>query len=247
MTSELFSANLGRAKVTDVNKEKRELSPIKICTHQGLVDFFSLYADLQTDPMDFKPSKKAWAKKQADKAWLQMAPGGAVQTDSSKNFYLGIYDGDHIVATGQLDIKTSPQRKKPYGYLCHAVVDENHRNNGLAKQLTAAREEMAKEAGCDLVYALVNTGNMGAILTKMHDGFVVSGFQRYSPDWTEFVITKSLTKERGQNRKRHETIDVSLTDLYKLQELLEDGYVGIEVKTNAGGGKTKEWIMVLQK
>lgn len=252
-------------------KQESEINlsdPILLKTKQGLVDFFSTYAKLQKDPIKFEPDLSTWVEEKATAALAEIESYSDVEKKDGfvpKKHFLGIYDGEKMVATGEVHILLQKNKQK-YAHLCHLTVDAAYRNKQVGKKLVEARVELAKQEGCEFLSTLVNTRNLPAIQNKLNEDFYIKEVKVYrkkEPRWSEFKMFKKIDQ---QNQDAHDGVEsevetklqIPLFEIEKIKEKLEQGYVGIKLvedesavvdigKTVYEDGDVKRFALELKK
>lgn len=172
-------------------------------------------------------------------------------TDNPAHFF-GVKDGNKMVATGKLEIRKIDDEK--HGYLAFLTVDESHRGAGLAKQLTDARTETARREGCTHIDTDVFTENPIALVTKFNDGYTLTNLDFYgdSKEAGSFVLSKRINGEQEHDIRTGplgELQEVPVSDLSTIKSMLENGWVGIDVK-NIGDAKDrdpKQWTLIMEQ
>lgn len=166
--------------------------------------------------------------------------------------FFGIKAGEKIVATAKLEIRTKKDGK--HGYLTSLTVDENRRGKGLAKQLTNARTGLARREGCTYIDTDVFTENPIALVTKLNDGYTLTDLEFYgdNKEAGKFVLSKKIDGEPEYDKKDGplgELQEVELTNLSVINNLLGQGWVGIDAK-NLGDPRDKnpkQWKLIMEQ
>lgn len=164
----------------------------------------------------------------------------------------GIKEGESMVATGKLEVRTKPDGK--HGYLAFLAVDESQRGKGLAKKLTDVRTDMARQEGCTHIDTDVFTQNSIALVTKLNDGYALTDVEFYGDEQEagKFLLSKKIEEEPEYDKKDGPLgalQEVSLSDLSTIKNLVEKGWVGIDAK-NVGDAQEKDpkqWILIMEQ
>ncbi|MGB9779106.1 MAG: GNAT family N-acetyltransferase [Candidatus Bathyarchaeales archaeon] len=107
---------------------------------------------------DYEDMVKLWSK-----AKLPFKPNGrdskeaiAAQMDANPDFFLGAFDGDHLIGTV---IISCDMRK---GWINRLAVDPEYRLRGVAKALIAESENVLRKHGIRIVCALIEDYNVAS-------------------------------------------------------------------------------------
>lgn len=210
--------------------------PIGLKTREQLVDFFSTYAKLQKDPIKFLPDVESWVQEKADKALSEMQAREENEENKNKfpqSHYFGVYDGDKMVGTGEVEISRKKNKKKS-AYLCHLTVDPGYRTKQVSIRLGEVQAELAKREGCEFMTALINTRNLPIIKQALNNGFYIGeviNYRKKEPRWSEFKIFKKVDEQiqDGNLDKVSEVVQVPLFNIEDIENRLNEGFVGTKL------------------
>ena len=171
--------------------------------------------------------------------------------DTTAHFF-GIKSEDVLIATGKLNVRPQIGDKK-VGYLSFLSVDENFRGKGLAKQLTDARVDRARTEGCTYVATDVFTENPIALVTKFIDGYVLHDLEFYGEDGKagKFILYKKIDGKEEYDKKNGpigNVQEMELSDLVGIKTLIDQGWVGIDIKNIASSkdNTPKNWKLIME-
>lgn len=236
----------GAEKFKSIETEVALPDPVELKTENDFVDFWSTF--WRNNGLDSGSSdelKNSELKQARDTI-------ASIAKEPGRYRYFGARDSERMVATGNVEIKVDNNGKK-HGYLDRLTVDEKYRGKGMAKKITDVCSEYAKEVGCSYIDCSVNADNPTALVTKLNDGYLVTGLELFSNDeFGLFDVSKRLdNKDGGFDQKKGKIgnlLEVDLSDLKTINDLLSQGYVGIDVK-NIGSKKDdnpKNWLLILE-
>lgn len=167
---------------------------------------------------------------------------------TSKNFFVSFaaFDGANVIGKGRLQI-TGDEEK--HGFLSELGVDSAYRGKGVSKTLTDARIDYAKQKGCSYVDTHVVYDNPIGMVTKFNDGFVMTDY-KYGEG--QFVFSKKIDTENDFDKKKGpvgELKEVIFTDMNKIINYIEAGWVGIDIKNKhtVRDDSPDNWVLILEK
>lgn len=220
--------------------------PIELTTKKDLAQFLITFWRNNTLNLSPEAEKEAAMKKAKEMLELK-------NQNKQTIFFLGVKDGDAIVATVKLEVKDREDGEK-HGYFSMLTVDKKYRGRGIAKQLVnTATEEYAKPKGCTQMSAGVYYQNPIGLVTEFNNGFVLTGLEFDDEgEPSQFIIIRPIEGEPKYDRKEGplgELQEANLADTSKIQKLLEQGYAGIDIR-NLGDEKDKnpdKWVLIMQR
>src|SRR3989338_701557 len=162
-------------------------------------------------------------------------------------YFFGIKKDGKVVATVRLQTWEDNDDVKR-GYFSLLTVDPELRGKKVAQSLRDVCVDVSRREGCWYLNAHVFSENPIGLVTELNDGFAVVDFDFQDDTQTAggFIIRKDLANEAPYDRSRGpvgELQEVALTDLATIKELLDTGWLGIDMK-NLGNPKDndpKQW------
>lgn len=191
-------------------------------------------------------------EKEVAKQQLAETIAKAKTKDERVSFYAIKDDKGKMIATAKLNIykKAGEQR----GHLGRLTVNKEHRGEGLAGILEEKRLKDALASGCTTVDGDIDVLNPPALVTKLKGGFVITDCDLELDEDGErcFKVVKTLTKPANYDREHGplgELREIELNKLKKIQNFLNSGWVGIDVKNIKGNEDMDphQWILILEK
>ncbi len=228
------------------NPEIREIEPqpTELHTEEELFELWSTYR--RNNGITFPDPVKE------EKAVRLQVKDTLKQLSKSKDpvHFYGLRENGRMVATGRVSFYQDNQNNK-HGYLSLLTVDPEYRGRDIAGKMTETRVTKALTEGCTYIDTEVYADNAPALVTKFNDDFeVVAG--RYDGDELYgFLLSKKIdtAAEVDQTGKAGIFAEAPLDDKEKLKELLESGWVGVDLK-NLGDKDDKDpakWVMIFEK
>ena len=232
-------------------REMRPPQPVEFSTEEDWTDFWVAF--WRNNGMGDSGASESKRRTAAYTAKQTMRDQRARALPS---YGFGMREDGQMIATSRLEVREDDDGER-YGYLFHLSVDEAHRGQGLARRLTEVREERARQDGCTRLVTDVFSGNPVALVSKLHEGYAVTDMKPQEmlhgePPAGVFVVSKRLdnaSATEDEQPQAGERRDVSLTDLGQVQELLDEGWHGVDAK-NFGGPQDTDpvsWILVMEK
>lgn len=235
-------------KIKTIEEEMKLPDPVELKTEKDFVDFWATFWRNNGLDSEGNDDRKKRELELATKTVYNLA------LFPSRYRYFGVRDSERMIATGSVEIKIDNKWLK-HGYLNDLTVDEKYRGKGVAKKITDLCDNYAKEVGCDYLDGSVDIDNPIALVTKLNDGYLVTGIELTSFDELDlglFKISKSLKRESGFDKKNGTNgnlVEENLSNLRDIEDLLTQGYVGIDIK-NIGSkddNDPKKWVLILEK
>lgn len=133
----------------------------------------------------------------------------------------------------------------------YAAVAEEHRKQGVLKELTEKRLEWAKAHGAEFAACECELKNPVSALAKIKDGFVIHGAcpadLSVGISTPYLVAMKDLRAEITPGKERVDIIDVLVSeDSYEeLSTLFAEGWIGVEVEMPKTEGEP--WKLTLER
>jgi ribosomal protein S18 acetylase RimI-like enzyme len=206
--------------------------PINLTISEQLVDFFLTYARLQKDPIKFGTDIETWAKEKANSA-LEEQKNQEMENKKNnqpKKYFFGVYDGQKMIATGEIHIFEESKQAKKHAHLCHLTVDPAYRNKQIGRKLVEVRTDLARREGCEFLTTRVNTRNLPGMQNKFNEGFYINGVKIYrkkEPVWSEFEFRKEIGGKPKQTDTQDENATIPLYDPEIIKQKIADGQVGV--------------------
>ncbi|MBI4427051.1 MAG: GNAT family N-acetyltransferase [Candidatus Magasanikbacteria bacterium] len=227
---------------------KEQLIPTELTSEEELAQFWLAVYQNNGMALFSDPEKEKKAALREAKLTLY-----EIRRADHPVYFFGIKKDNRIIATGKLDIRTKDETDKD-GYLSFLSVDENLRGKGLSKQLENIRVEYARRNGCSSVSGDVFTENPIALVTKLNDDYTVIGLEFYDDDKQagKFTVTKKINGKSKHERKKEplgELREIQLSNLPAIKILLDQGWVGIDVKnlSDAKDKNPEQWMLIMEK
>ncbi len=238
----------GAEKFMSVEGEINLPDPIELKTESDFIDFWATF--WRNNGLDSEGNEDR------KKRELELATYTAnnITIEPARYRYFGARDNGRMIATGSVEIKVDKKGLK-HGYLDRLTVDEKYRGKGMAKKVTDLCSDYAKEVGCNYLDGSVDVDNPIALVTKLNDGYLVTGLELTSFDDLDlglFSISKRLGDESDFDKKKGTNgnlVEENMSNLRDIEDLLSQGYVGIDIK-NIGSKEDndpKKWILILEK
>ncbi len=177
----------------------------------------------------------------------------ANKNDQPLFFYAIRNDANQIVGTAKLTIYNKGSEKR--AHLARLTVKPEYRGKGLASILTEKTIQVALAHNCEVMDAEVDILNPPALISRLHDDFVIIDLNLELDEDGErcFSTIKKLKKEPiGYDNKKgslDELREISLAEAEQIQNLLRNGWVGIDLKNLEGRDDRdpNKWILILEK
>jgi ribosomal protein S18 acetylase RimI-like enzyme len=183
---------------------------------------------------------------------LDMAEEKAKQNKELLSFYAIRNDSGEIVGTAKLNIYNKDGEKR--AHLGRLTVKPEYRGKRLATALTNKTIETALANACETMDAEVDLLNPPALVSRLNDGFAIVDLNLELDEDGErcFSVIKRLRKEPGYDKKigsLGEMQEICLTEAEKIQNLLRNGWVGIDTRNleEKNDMDPKKWMLILEK
>lgn len=239
----------GAEKFRQLETELQVTVPAELNTENELADFWTTFRRNNGIAGNDDKMEKRMVAMQAKQTLAQ------IESQAELGHFFGAKSGDKMVATGKLTIRVDSQGEK-HGYLSFLTVDKEFRGQGVAKQMTDVRSGFAKDRGCRHLDTDVFAENPVALVTKFNDGYLLTAID-ISDDSKKFSLSKRIDGAEAKYDKKNgplgELKEVGLAELEEIKDLLDQGYVGIDMK-NIGSEENseknvdpKKWVLILEK
>jgi len=173
-----------------------------------------------------------------------------VEYPDPNEYFIGIKDGNQIVAGGALQIITFRDGRKIARLSGHAV-DPRYRGRELAQEVTDKSITIAEEQNCERVEASVNANNPAALITKFHNDFEAYDLSvATDPNDGFFQIRKYLrNSDHSTKDNAKEWKEVAFHNLPLIKQYLDNGWRGIDLKNTAKptDNDPEKWTLILGK
>lgn len=221
--------------------------PKELATEDELAEFFLTFQRNNSLASGDEKRDRRSALYMARQALREM------EADKREYHFFGIEKDTKTVATARLETYNDESDVRR-GYLSMLTVDREYRGRGVAQSLRNACADFAQREKCQYINAHVFTGNPIGLVTELNDGFAVVGleFQDETESAGGFVISKDIVHEPRYDRKQGPVgplQEVNLTDLSTIKQLLDSGWVGIDIKNgeDAKNNNPENWQFILEK
>lgn len=219
--------------------------PIELYTLEELTEFWLT----AWNNNGYLPQKDTH-KNRKDAEWQAKKTLKEISKEQDPMHVYGIKESGHLVATGRLSFSKDARGMK-IGHLAGLTVNEEYRGQSLAKKITDIRIEKAKEAGCAYISTEVFASNAIGLVTKLNDGFVITGPKTTDGELIAFILTKKIDRDPDHDQKDSvgQLEEINFTNQDKIIALLQSGWYGIDMKNlgDANDNDPARWVMILEK
>lgn len=163
---------------------------------------------------------------------------------------------DGIRVAGGMGTLVDVDRKKLLGIskdkktlvLEYLVINEAERGKGYEKDLTDARIQWGKEHGADTVATEVEMNNFHSLVTKLKQGFAIRSVE-YLPEEPPYYVLSRRIDTPHNERDNGELTEVRANDTKTIEAMLDDGWIGIDIKNTGEVTSTDPaaWVLILEK
>lgn len=176
----------------------------------------------------------------------QQAQQRLAQKEAPADNYFGAFDGDKLIGFASLMI----DKRYNYhtGYMTNLNVDPTYRGKGVADSLTDARLEFARQNDCDWVSTTVDADNTKGMITKFKNGFILSDYDIVP---NQFIFRKQIKSEEYFDPKQGplgELKELSLVDIEAIEDLMVEGYRGVDIRNigDVGNSDPSNWVLIFE-
>ncbi len=224
--------------------EVEKFIPQELHTQEELVQFW--LTNWRNNGVVSKDSKRQLfsAMLEARRTFKQLS------NESDPWHIFGVTNGDEMIATGRLSFSIDENKEK-HGYLSGLTVDPAYRGKSIAKKITDARIEKAREQGCVHIDTEIYAKNPHALATKLHEGFLMIKPVLDEDELMGFFLSKRIDGQEKSDDTNliPENQSVVMSDQVKLRELLGSGWVGVDVKNlgEVSDNDPEKWAIIFEK
>ena len=149
----------------------------------------------------------------------------------------------------------------------HKVVDERYRGQELARLLVAKRIEVARTAGCEEAWSIVEGDNVTALRSIIKDGFVIKGngmtktgdeivrdkyyvsldLGKQSNEFQPSPELDKISHIRNADELGDEDVLIALDDRSVIESAFDAGYVGLQIVLPKDAKPIEKPMMLLRK
>lgn len=224
--------------------EQSTLEPTELHTEDELTAFWLVYRRNYNLTLPDAKREERSARAQAKESMKDLA------NKNDPKFFYTIQDNNQVIATGRLSFNQNEDGSK-HAYLSGLTVNPEYRGQNIAQKLVEIRTTKAKEEGCTHIDTEVYAENPQALVTKLNDGFSIVAGRYDNKKLYGFLLSKKIDDEPEFDKKDKigQIQEINLGNREKIGELLEDGWVGIDLKNleKSDNSDSSTWMMILEK